>query len=335
MEVRWSAPSDADTLEAFPGPYRYEVEARAATGEAWQTINATATAAALGSLDTVMVHSGINSEVPLWDYRVLAWSGEDLMGTSSPAPVPDFRAEPGDNRVTLSVLPGRPWSDTAFVFHRVLADGSLQLLDTSAVPIWIDSGLVNGELSCYRVRTLGTYGADNILDPIENWSAVRCATPYDLEPPCPPVLSVTADCPAEEVTLSWPPLTCADDVMAYRIYRSDSLSGPLKFLFELDNAEDTTVTLSADDWGNSIAGCWAVSALDSLMPGPGGELRRNESALSDHAVHRQLSFLFPAQRVHAQPGRNQRSVPTLPLEVCRQCGFPGIQPLGRGSVAVS
>lgn len=292
VEVRWSAPTDADTLEAFPGPYRYEVEARAAAGEGWQTISETATSVTLGNLDTVTVHLGINSEVPIWEYQVLAWSGEDLIGKSSPAPVPDLRANAGDNRVNLSVPPGRPWSDTAYVFHRVLEDGSLQWMDTVAVPFWTDTGLVNGVQSCYRVRTLGTYGAEGILDPIENWSAVRCAIPYDLDPPCPPALSVTPDCPAEEITLSWPALTCADDVMAYRIYRSDSLSGPLKFLIELDNVGDTSITLTAEELGSSIAGCWAVSALDSLMPGPNGELRRNESALSDTLCTDNCPFYF-------------------------------------------
>jgi len=292
VEVRWSAPSDADTVEAFPGPYRYEVEARSASGEAWQTISESPTSVALGALDTVVVHNGVNSEVPIWEYQVSAWSGDDLIGTSSPAPVPDLRANSGDNSVILSVLPGRPWSDTAFVFYRVLEGGTLELIDTAAVPQWVDTGLVNGVPSCYRVRTLGTYGAEDILDPIENWSAVRCATPYDLEPPCPPVLSVTSDCPAEEVTLTWPQLTCADDIMAYRVYRSDSLSGPLKLLLELENLGDTTLTLTAEDWGNTIAGCWAVSALDSLMPGPGGGLRRNESALSDTICTDNCPFYF-------------------------------------------
>ena len=92
--------------------------------------------------------------------------------------------------------------------------------------------------------------------------------------------------------LVWPRLTCADDVMSYRVYRSDSLSGPLELLFELDNVENTSITLSAEDWGNTIAGCWAVSALDSLMPGPNGELRRNESALSDTLCTDNCPFYF-------------------------------------------
>ena len=32
VEVRWSPPTDADTVEAFPGPYRYAVEARPDAG---------------------------------------------------------------------------------------------------------------------------------------------------------------------------------------------------------------------------------------------------------------------------------------------------------------
>lgn len=290
--VRWSPPTDADTVEAFPGPYRYTIEAREGDGQAWAPIGETATSLTLGETDSSLVHAAINSEVPVWQYRASAWSGDDLIGTSSPAPVPHLQPFPGDNAVTLSVPPGRPWSDTAFVFHRVLTDGTLQLLDTTDVPLYVDTGLVNGVPYCYRVRTLGTYGATDILDPIENWSAVRCVTPYDLDPPCPPEPMVVADCAEESVTLSWPLLDCADDVMGYRIYRSDSLGAPLELILGIEDPLDTAITLSAEELGGSIAGCWAVSALDSLMPGPDGVLRRNESARSDTVCTDNCPFYF-------------------------------------------
>lgn len=292
VEVRWSPPTDADTAVAFPGPYRYTVEARPSGGAAWEEIAESLTSPFLGTLDTLMVHSGIDSEIPVWQYRVGAWSGEDLIGISSPAPVPDLRALPADNQVTLSVPPGRPWGDTAYVFHRVLADGTLQLIDTVPEPLLVDAGLVNGVRSCYRVRTLGTYGASGILDPIENWSAVRCATPYDMEPPCPPDPVVEADCALEEVRLRWPRPDCADDVMGYRIHRMDTLGGAWKLILELDDPTDTMVTLTSAELGGSIAGCWAVTALDSLMPGPDGMLRRNESAFSDTSCTDNCPFYF-------------------------------------------
>lgn len=292
VEVRWSPPTDADTVEAFPGPYRYTVEARPGTAVDWALLSETDAQAQLGALDTLFLHETIDSETPVWTYRVSAWSGSDLIGTAVPAPVPDLRLVPGDNSMSLSVPPGRPWGDTAFVFHRVLADGSLQWLDTVPQPLLTDTGLVNGTEYCYRVRTIGTYGASGILDPIENWSAIRCATPYDTEPPCPPVISVDPDCAEMEVRLSWPAPDCADDVMGYRIYRSDSLSGVLEFLLELDGPSQTEITLSADAVGGSIAGCWAVTALDSLMPGPDGTLRRNESVRSDTVCTDNCPFYF-------------------------------------------
>ena len=97
--------------------------------------------------------------MPVWRYRVTCWSGENAIGTSTPAPVPDLRLTPADNRMDLAVPPGRPWFDTAYVFHRVLDDGTLQLLDTVPEPLFTDTGLVNGVPVCYRVRTLGTYGS--------------------------------------------------------------------------------------------------------------------------------------------------------------------------------
>lgn len=292
IEVRWSPPTDADTVDAFPGPYRYTISSRPSENEPWSIIEETAASPALGALDTVLLHEGINSQDPIWQYQVTAWSGQDAIGTSAPAPVPELVATPGDNHVTLNVLPGRPWGDTAFVFHRVLQDGTLELLDTAAVPQWVDTGLVNGLEQCYRVRTLGTYGADDILDPIENWSAVRCATPYDMEPPCPPEFQVDPDCAAQTVTVSWVNPGCADDVMGYRVYRSDSLSGALNLWMEFASQNDSSITLDAAVFGGSIAGCWTVTALDSLMPGPDGVLRRNESAPGDTVCTDNCPFYF-------------------------------------------
>ena len=292
IEVRWSPPTDADTVDAFPGPYRYTIEARPFDTENWLEIGETPEAVSMGLADTLLLHVGINSQLPIWQYRVTAWSGADVLGTSVPAAVPELVATPSDNRVALEVPPGRPWGDTAYVFHRVLADGTLQLLDTIAVPFWTDTGLVNGNSYCYRVRTLGTYGAEGILDPIENWSAIRCATPYDLEPPCPPVFSVDPDCPEEQVSVQWDQPDCADDVMGYRIYKSDSLDAPLELWLELEGADLDGWVFSSEALGGTIAGCWSVTALDSLMPGPDGVLRRNESAMGDTVCTDNCPFYF-------------------------------------------
>lgn len=292
VEVRWSPPTDADTVVAFPGPYRYVLEGRPAPTSAWATLLEGSQSTTLEALDTAFTHVGIDSQTPIWSYRVTCLSGEEAIGISTPAPVPELELSPSDNQIVLTVPAGRPWFDTAYVFHRVLADGSLALLDTVLEPQFADTGLVNGLPVCYRVRTLGTYGSQDILDPIENWSAIRCAAPFDTEPPCPPNFEVRANCEEETVTVSWSLPTCADDVMGYRIYRSDSLSGDLELLLELNEPGDTSLVLEMETLGGSIAGCWGMTALDSLMPGPDGALRRNESALADTVCTDNCPFYF-------------------------------------------
>lgn len=292
IEVLWSPPTDADTVVAFPGPYQYRVEAQPSASGDWETVWEGPVSDQLGTLDTTFVHADINSAVPVWRYRTTAWSGTDAIGTATPAPVPHLVLTPGDNRVGLAVPEGRPWFDTAFVFFRVLEGGELTVLDTADAPWFVDTGLVNGVEQCYRVRTLGTYGSPGILDPIENWSAPRCVTPFDSEPPCPPVFQAAADCAEETVTLTWEHPTCADDVVAYRLYRSDSLSGEWRAIQEFANTGDTIHVLGAELLGASLAGCWALTSLDSLMPGPDGVLRRNESAFSDTVCTDNCPFYF-------------------------------------------
>ena len=212
--------------------------------------------------------------------------------------------------MVLSVPAGRPWFDTAYVFHRIAPDGTPTLLDTVALPQFTDAGLVNGIPVCYRVRTLGTYGSPGILDPIENWSAIRCATPYDTEPPCPPEFEVDADCVQETVTFRWWTADCAKDVTAFRVYRSDSLDGALTFLTEWEHDGDTVRVLDQDLLGGSIAGCWTMTALDSLMPGPDGALRQNESAWGDTVCTDNCPFYFlPNIFTPNLDGRNDRFQP--------------------------
>lgn len=91
-----------------------------------------------------------------------------------------------------------------------------------------------------------------------------------------------SDCVEEQNALSWQNIAgCADDVMAYQLHWAPTLSDTLRPVEIFTDPEQLTYVWNELGERGTIAGCFAVTALDSLQPGPDGTLRRNESALSD------------------------------------------------------
>jgi gliding motility-associated-like protein len=145
------------------------------------------------------------------------------------------------------------------------------LIGTTTETTYIDSGLVNGQEYCYYVRSFGAYDDPGIISPLINYSQQVCARPLDLTPPCPPTVQLDNDCETPLNTLTWnnPNNSCADDTYSYNIYFTDSLGGTLQLIASIIGAENTLFTHTD---GSSVAGCYAVTAIDSVG---------NESALSD------------------------------------------------------
>ena len=158
----------------------------------------------------------------------------------------------------------------------------MKLIGESSQATYFDTGLVNNQSYCYRVETLGNYDGDAIEGPLLNWSQEACAKPFDYTPPCPPDFFLESDCVEEINHFAWDNIVgCADDVMGYQLYWAPVLGDSLSPIVQFSNPESLTYTWN--EWGNrgTLAGCFAITALDSLLPGPDGELRRNESLMSD------------------------------------------------------
>ena len=106
--------------------------------------------------------------------------------------------------------------------------------------------------------------------------------PWDNEAPCPPELTVDSDCEEGENFLRWtnPNNYCADDVMMYTIYYKpyDSEDYDFEAILTINNPNDTTYLFS-DIY--SVAGCYAVTASDSINTDPDGNQFRNESEFSN------------------------------------------------------
>ena len=102
-----------------------------------------------------------------------------------------------------------------------------------------------------------------------------------------------SDCVEEQNELAWSNIAgCADDVMAYQLYWAPTLGDTLRPVEIFSDPEQLTYTWNEQGERGTIAGCFAVTALDSLQPGPDGTLRRNESALSDTLCADNCPFYF-------------------------------------------
>jgi gliding motility-associated-like protein len=318
VELAWSPPTDADTLVAFPGPYRYVLLYAAAQGAlsgaplstSGEIVFTSAWTSALHLADTAFVHTPVESASSGGVYTVHAFSGDDLIGKAVAATTPWLLAEPHDNRIDLRVALSVPWNvDTVHFFRKEQGEDWAWVATTTSVDaeqgrVWSDTGRVNGVEACYKAELIGDYESPGVLSPIVNWSQEVCAAAWDVDPPCAPEFWLEADCAAEILQLTWSTAHCDDDdVVGYRLWHApffgDSLRPVLTWSAEASGGIalpfDTSYVYNADGLLGSISGCFAVTALDSLMAPPGapsGELVRNESALSDTLCADNCPFYF-------------------------------------------
>ena len=84
--------------------------------------------------------------------------------------------------------------------------------------------------------------------------------------------------------------------MAYNIYWGQFLGDTLELYATYDHLEglelDSTFVFNFEQNEGTIAGCFAVTALDSLLVGPDGDYRRNESEFSNIVCVDNCPFYF-------------------------------------------
>lgn len=296
VRVGWSPPSELDDV-AFPGPYRYELRGEPLDGLGGGDVVLWASDLEneLLALDTAVWVTDLDTETLAWSFRIHLFSDGELVGVPPAATTPWLRLTPNDNQMRLDILQGVPWQVTGYVLEKQMpTGGDFVVLDTVGFPTFVDTGLVNGATYCYRVTTLGAYDDPTTESPLVNRSQVSCGSPFDYMPPCDLALEVEANCEVERDTLKWSvPASCtSDDIMGYRIYWAPFLGDSLTLWREIDDPSTTSAVFNEDDAYRTIAGCFVVTAVDSLMPGPDGELRRNESLAGDTVCVDNCPFYF-------------------------------------------
>jgi gliding motility-associated-like protein len=282
--VQWSRPTKLDTLN-FPGPYVYRLHHLSAIGADTQIFQTNPfTTLLLG--DTIFTHTGLSTLEIAHRYYVdiVQVASDSILASAQEVSTLYLTLTPGDNAMTLSYTADVTWTNTQYdIYRRGPGEGDFNLVGTTNALAYTDTNLVNNQLYCYKVVSTGSYNSPDILSPLINNSQEACAQPYDQTPPCAPTLTIDSDCLVPFNALSWtnPNNSCTDDVTAYHVYYTSTLGGTMERIATITGASDTAWFYYPDTNPFSIAGCYAITAVDSLNLWPDGELHQNESAFSN------------------------------------------------------
>ena len=274
MYVRWSKPSpiDLDTIQN-PGPYEYRLfRSDDLAGTNFQQINSVTSPTFWQANDTIFTDVGLNTAGTPYSYKIELFSGSNSLGETSIASQIYLSVIGTDTKTILSWAENIPWEHFEYtIFKENISTGQFDSIATTNLKTYEDLNLINGEEYCYYVRGIGSYNIPDIVNPIINFSQEACAVTVDSVAPCPPALTVANKCNDEnfqgldfENDLSWtnPNNSCgATDVMQYNVYYAPTTTSEFTIIETHDGASNTFYTHIQD---NSIAGCYYVTALDSV-----------------------------------------------------------------------
>jgi gliding motility-associated-like protein len=263
--VAWKKPDRLDTIPAL-GPYEYIIyRAESISGINFQQISSIQTA---DLSDTVYIDTLINTQTKAYLYKIELYNNPPgnrfLIGDPSYASSLYLEAAPGDRKSKLTIKRNVPWINSRYdVFRLNETTMSYDSIGTTNLLTFIDPGLVNGIQYCYYIRSTGDYQQPGLPKNLINLSERTCNTPVDNEPPCVPSLQVKPQCDSLYNTLIWTitDSSCNNDIAGYKIYYKMTSSENLVLLTTIEDRNTLTYRHSP---GEVIAGCYTISAFDSV-----------------------------------------------------------------------
>ena len=107
-------------------------------------------------------------------------------------------------------------------------------------------------------------------------------------------LDVVANCEDRRDSLTWAPVPgCeSDDIVAYRVYWAPFVGDSLTLWKEIEGVENNSAVFNEDDDLGTIAGCFAVTALDSLNLAPMGRSEETRAGLGTPCAWTTVPFTF-------------------------------------------
>jgi gliding motility-associated-like protein len=259
--VSWNAPLDFDT-NTYQPPYRYAVYR--STNQTSETV----VAYVEGFSSNSFVDSLLDTESMHYRYRIglEAANGSSTYqsaGFSAPAWSVFLHLQPESKAMRLFWDVNVPWAmDYTVIYRWNETSHQFDSIGISNAFTFLDTGLLNNTMYCYKVETVGHYSHPLLPHPLRNFSQEACDVPKDTEPPCPLILSVHTHCMAIQNELRWQLQDSCnyDDFKVFYIWFKPALDLPWSIL-------DSIFSLSTSTYfhylSNTVAGCYAITAKDS------------------------------------------------------------------------
>ncbi|MEZ4721446.1 MAG: gliding motility-associated C-terminal domain-containing protein [Flavobacteriales bacterium] len=291
--IAWYPPIELKT-DVFLPPYQYKLSRAESENGSYEVIYEGPTASDFLDLDTVFTDTDLNTENKQYYYKIemLAGTERATVGTSKKGATIYLTSKPSDNTLTLEWSVDVPWINDEYTLYRFVEDtvNDFVKIATTTNTTYKDTGLVNLREYRYFVKSVGKYSSQSLPEVLVNYSQIHTGIPEDKEAPCvPPGQIIDGDCNLDEVYISWrnPNNLCkeVDDVLSYNVYYTPRLGQTMEVIQVNDDPMDTTFAQANSE---SIAGCYAITAVDSF----GNESELSESLCIDNCPIYELPNVF-------------------------------------------
>jgi gliding motility-associated-like protein len=265
MSLAWAKPEKLDTIPAS-GPYEYIIyRSNDLLGQSMTQVGSFQTA---DLNDTTWLDNSVNTLTFPWSYKVELYNDEPgnrfLIGNPEAASSLYPKLTGLDNQVVIEMKKNVPWINYDYTIYRLnQGTGLYDSIGFTTEDVFVDEGLSNGVEYCYRVTSTGWRVLNDRLYENLNFSHTACATPVDSIPPSPPTQEGHSVCDSSYNHLRWyyKDRSCAEDVVAYKLYFSPTFDDPPIVIAEFDDPNDSTYNHYPE---NALSGCYFVTAIDSF-----------------------------------------------------------------------
>jgi gliding motility-associated-like protein len=266
IDLAYLKPDTLDTIQ-YIAPYRIILNRKGNSEAIFTAIGSRDFNSFASIRDSVWSDSNINTQSEQWTYRLDLTSASNttpiFVDSSDKASSVFLQIGSSDRINVISWDTYVPWvNDTIIVYRQ--NNLTFDSIGFSVSNVYIDTGLINGQEYCYYLQTRGAYSMLPIR--INNLSQIRCGTPIDTIAPCAPKLTVIPPCDDFgnfSTQLNWiSDLACADDAIEYKIFYKANPEDSFTYLSSLPVSQ-TSYLDTRDILRKSIAGCYAVTAIDS------------------------------------------------------------------------